>query len=218
MKLKVIIAHDLLLLRDAIASLLSESNNFEIIGESSCNVELLHLCKTVKPDILITYLTQHNDRILSIISEIKSFNKSIKILAITEIEDEYLYLKLYGTGISAIVYSNSSHILLIEALDMISKGNNFIKIYNNQLEVLNLEDKLNSLFAPSIIKPPKLTPREKEVLRLIGEGLTTKEISEKLVLSKRTVDYFRGALIQKLRVNSTAGLIHRAIMLTSEVA
>ncbi len=217
MKLKVVVAHDLLLLRDAIASLLSESSNIEIIGESSCNVELIHLCRTAKPDILISYIPHNADKIIPILSEIKTLSKNIKILAITEIEDEKLYLKFYGTGINGIVYSNSSHMLLIEAINMIYRENIFVKIYDNKIELLNLEEKINSIFMRSSRQTLKLTPREKEVLHLIGEGLTTKEISEKLMLSKRTIDYFRGALIQKLHVNSTAGLIRRAIILNSEL-
>ena len=217
MKLKVIIAHDLLLLRDAISSLLTESGKIEIIGESSCNVDLIDLCRINKPDILISYISHNNAKIIPIISEIKAFNMGIKILAITDIDDERFYLKYYGIGINGIVYSNSSQILLIEAIERIFSENIFIKIFNNEIEVFNPEEEINSFFLGRSIKTPRLTPREKEVLQLIGEGLTTKEISEKLMLSKRTVDYFRGALIQKLHVNSTAGLIQRAIILNSEV-
>ena len=218
MKLRVVIAHDYLLLRNAIGLLLSCDSEIEIIGESSCNAELVHLCREVKPDILLTYIPSQEDKFISLISEIKVINKAIKILAITEVENNRLYLECYKSGINGIVDPNSSQTLLIKTMKTIFEENIFVKIYNNKMEKFDLQMDFETLLFRCTQRSPKLTPREKEVLMFISEGLTTKEISEKLMLSKRTVDYFRGALIQKLHVNSTAGLIKRAIILNSDMA
>ena len=215
MKLKLVIAHDLLLLRDAIVSLFSDIDNMEIIGEASCNAELINISRTVKPDILLAYTPTNEEKIIPVISDIKNNNRDIKVLLITEIKEERFYLKYFGTGVNGVVDPNSSRTTLISAVKAIFNQNNFIKVSDNKIEKFDLQEKIDLLSARRNHHKVRLTPREKEVLLLISEGLTTKQISEKLMLSKRTVDYFRGALIQKLHVDSTAGLIRRAIILTS---
>ena len=215
MKLKLVIAHDLLLLRDAIVSLFSDIDDMEIIGEASCNAELINISRTVKPDILLAYTPTNEEKIIPVISDIKNNNRDIKVLLITEIKEERFYLKYFGTGVNGVVDPNSSRTTLISAVKAIFNQNNFIKVSDNKIEKFDLQEKIDLLSARRNHHKVRLTPREKEVLLLISEGLTTKQISEKLMLSKRTVDYFRGALIQKLHVDSTAGLIRRAIILTS---
>ncbi len=215
MKLKVVVAHDLLLLRDAIVSLLAGYDSMEISGESSFDQKLINICRADKPDILLAYAPPDVDKIFPLITDIKNCCRNLKVLLITEIKEEGLYLKYFAVGVNGVVDPNSSRAILISAVKTIFYEKNFIKVYDNKIEKFDYQENIDLLFTRRTQHKVRLTPREKEILLLISEGLTTKQISDKLMLSKRTVDYFRCALIQKLHVDSTAGLIRRAIILTS---
>lgn len=218
MKNKILVAHDLSLFRHAIALLFSNYDRFEIIEETGCNAELVHLCGVEKPDLLIIYVPSDYQKIIWIISEIKAMQSSIKILAITDTEEAIINLKLFEAGVNGVISSNSSPDLLHKAVDFIYKKNIRLKVYNNNIEKFDIRPEVDKYFIGRNKRQLRLTPREKEVLLLISEGLTTRQISERLRLSKRTIDHFRGALIQKLHVRSTAGLIRSAIMMNSEIS
>ena len=217
MKIRLLVANDLSLFGHAIASLFSGNEIYEIIEVTRCNAELVHLCRIESPDLLITYIPANYEKIISIISEIKAMYRSVKILAITDTDRESINLKLFKAGVNGIFDSGSSPEFLHQAVQYIYGENALLKVQNNNIEKFDIRPDIDKFFIERKRGLPKLTTREKEVLLLISEGLTTKQISERLSLSKRTVDYFRGALIQKLHVRSSAGLIRRAIMINSEI-
>lgn len=133
---------------------------------------------------------------------------AIRILALTNL-DSVLYIhNMFRLGVSGYVLKNSDPDRLIEAIEAVYQGETFLAtVLKDQLEKFQLDMRKEAAVRPS------LTPREKEILQLTVNGDTIQEISEKLFIGLRTVEYYRSNLFLKLEVKNMASLIKKALKL-----
>jgi DNA-binding NarL/FixJ family response regulator len=199
----IVIADDHALFRRGLKSLLEEEADLKVIAEAGDGLELLNLLKSKKlaPHLVILDISMPNLRGIEAIREIKAINSKVKILIVTMHKDkEYLYEALIA-GADGYFLKMDAHSELFAAIDKIRKG----KIYVSPHLAEKLEDDWEHIrrgLGKSI-----LTNREKEVLKLITEGHSNKEIGNVLFVSVHTVERHRANIMKKLNVKKTADLV-----------
>ena len=207
---KVIIADDHQLFTEGIKNLLRKSDrfDFEIVGEASNGNLLVSLLKTVQADVLLLDLNMPEQDGLAVIDVIRKQYKELRILTLTMYDEAKLVKSAFKSGVDGYMLKNSDPRELITAIDTILQG----KTYVGEGVVLVTNGNkngfaVNKIFIDKFIKKYNLTKRELEILKLITQALSNKEIAKELFISDQTVSVHRKNIMRKLGVNNTAGLI-----------
>jgi DNA-binding NarL/FixJ family response regulator len=203
----VVLADDHAMFRQGIRRILEELPGVEILGESGDGLELLKLLKKTSPDLVILDLSMPNLRGMEAVREIKAISPKIKILILTmHKEREYLYFALKA-GVNGFLLKEDADSELLKALDAIRRE----KLHVSPLLTEYLPGLLGHLYSRKAEFADILTDREKQVLKLIAEGKSSREIGELLYISARTVQNHRVNIMRKLNLKKTADLIKYAI-------
>jgi DNA-binding NarL/FixJ family response regulator len=207
---RIILADDHALLRQGLKRILSEIAGLEVVGEARDGLELLQMMNTVSSDLIILDISMPNLRGIEAIHEIKARCPDVKILVLTmHKESEYLRQAI-SAGADGYLLKEDADVELFSAIEKIRKG----KIYITQKLSEELTDdwaRIKRGDAKPLTNQEKLTVREKEVLKMIAEGKSSREIASVLFISARTVDHHRANMMEKLNVKKTADLVKYAI-------
>lgn len=187
--------------------LLSRNKGLEIIGESSNTDEMLAKVKTLHPDVLMFDYNNGDQFALSDITEVKKVSPSTKILVISSDENKENINKALEFGINSFLTKQCDKDEISSAIIASSKGEKFF--CNKVLDII-LEKHL-SKDDEDDCKPTELTVREIEVVKLIAEGNSSKEIADHLHLSPHTVYTHRKNVMRKLKIKSASELILYAV-------
>jgi len=208
---RIILADDHTLFRQGVKRILTEVVDLEIIGEAGDGFQLLTLLNQLTPDMILLDISMPNLRGIEAIHEIKTLHPSVKVLILTMHNDkEYLYQAI-SAGAEGYLLKENADSELFSAIERIRQG----RIYVSP----NLSEELTEDWVrisrggwrkPSFERE-RLTTREREVLKLIAEGKSSKEIADLFFISVRTVERHRANLIDKLNVKKTADLVKYAI-------
>ena len=207
---KVVIADDHQLFTEGIKNLLRKSDrfDFEIVGEAANGKLLVSLLKTVQADVLLLDLNMPEQDGLAVIDTIRSQYKELKILALTMYDEAKLVKSAFKSGVDGYMLKNSDPRELISAIETILEGKTYV---GEGVELITNGNKngfaVNKIFIDKFIKKYNLTKRELEILKLITQALSNKEIAKELFISDQTVSVHRKNIMRKLGVNNTAGLI-----------
>lgn len=208
--IKCIIVDDHKIVIDGIKAMLFGINEIQIIGEASCGSEFLVLLNNIKADIAIIDVKLPDISGIDIVKQITRNYPSIKTIMLTSQDDEETILKAVQAGVMGFLPKNTNQIEFINAIKTIYDGaeyfgSNISKIIYSSFAKQLKEDGSN------ISNKPSFTAREKEIIVLISEGLSYKEISEKLFISVRTVETHKKNLQEKLSLKTNADIIKYAI-------
>lgn len=186
---------------EGIRSLLQYEKNIEWMGHAMNANSCLAFLKNQQPDIILMDISLPDKNGIDLCKEVKEKYPGIFIIGLSTFNQQSFIQKMMENGASGYVLKNASQVELMEAIQTVIKG----KIYFSEEAAKTLHN---------IIKPNnKVSRREKEVLELIAEGLTTSEIAQKLFISMTTVDTHRKNLLTKFETKNTASLIHIATQL-----
>lgn len=211
-KIKVVIADDHTLFRSGIISLIEDDEEIEIIGQASNGRELIKLYQELKPDLLLIDISMPEKTGLEAAGEIRANDETVKILFLSMHEGpDYIYHSIKSGG-NGLINKNIIKGELITAIKSVINGQDYFGIEYSENDIREILNKYESFTKPSVfVQPTRLTEKEKEVLLLISDGLTSNEIADKLNISKRTVDSHRQNIMQKLNLNSLPELIKYSI-------
>lgn len=201
-KIKIILADDHPLIRAGFKTLLGKNEDFEILGEAGNGKELINLVKVQTPDIVLIDISMPEMSGLDAFVEIRKELPDIKFIVLSMHEEREYVLKAVRNGINGYLLKNVGREELEDAIRNVHAGG---KCFSPVVAGI-LAD---SIQAPEE-SPGLITSREKEVLSLVAEGFSTKQIADKLDISARTVESHRVNLLKKLKVNNTAELIKKA--------
>ena len=215
-KARIVLAEDHTILRQGLRALLSADPGFEIVGEACDGREAVRCVEKLAPDLLLMDLSMPRMNGMEAIREIKKRYPQTRIIALTvHREEEYLVTTLQA-GAEGYVLKDATHEELVLAINSVMAGKPYLspavagKIIEGYLEKKNIEQPVSSR--------QKLSPREREVLKLIAEGYRNKQIATELCISLKTVEKHRANLMKKLDLHNTAaltvyavgkGLVHR---------
>ena len=206
---RIVLADDHILLRHGLKSIIESSDGFKVIAEADDGAELLSLLHKITPDLVILDISMPKIRGLEAAAEISKNFPDIKTLILTMHKgSQYLHHAL-SAGVDGYLLKEDAPKEIFTAIDTIRQGRKYI----SPLLLSELTDEMARAYQTGEFKimSTPLTLREREVLKLIAEEKTNKEIAELLNISLRTVHHHRASLMQKLNIRKTAGLVRYAI-------
>lgn len=203
----VLLADDHAVVAEGLASLLRES--FTLVGIVRDGRALLEASERMRPDVIVTDISMPLLNGLDAIRQVRNRRADARVVVLTMHSDPDLAVQAFRAGASGYVLKASPGEELLAAIRTVAKGHVFLTplITRDILEVL-LEAREEPRGAGS-----KLTPRQREVLQLIGEGRTMKEIANLLGISPRTAETHKYEMMQLLGVGTTAELVQHAVRL-----
>ncbi|WP_159022853.1 response regulator transcription factor [Formosa sp. L2A11] len=202
--INVVLADDHILVRDGIKSLLEDQEGVHVIAEASNGKEALEVVERALPDVLIVDIRMPEMNGIEVVAELKKTNKTIKTLVLSMHDSEEYVLNAISAGADGYLLKGSSKEEFMKALHMIAEGGKYFTgdissiIINSMIN--NGGKQLEEKEAPEATF--KLTKREKQILGLVLDGKSNKEIAEDLDVSKRTAEVHRFNLMKKLDVKN----------------
>lgn len=210
--LNILLAEDHTIVRNGIRMLLETDDDIKIVGEAVNGNEVLEKIKQKEEiDIILADINMPELDGISLIKEAKALDPNIQVVILSMHDNEKYVMQAFLEGASGYMLKNVSADELIFSLKFISNGGSYLCSELTMKIVQNLIH--NKQYAPNHTKVAiDFSLREIEVLNLIAEGLTNSEMSEKLFISKRTIEGHRQSLIEKTNSKNTAALIRFAVL------
>lgn len=205
MNLQLVLADDHSIVRDGIRALLTQEEGIHVKGEARNGNEVLELLSVVKVDLVLMDIDMPEMNGLEATRIIQKTYPSVKVIVLSMHDEKAMIQAMIAAGVDGYLLKNTPKAELVKAIYEVAQGNSYFPV-----EVKSrLLEKDSEAFRKG--KLVDLTDREIEILTCIAEGLSNKEIGEKLFISHRTVDTHRTNLMQKLDVHNVAGLVRLAI-------
>jgi len=208
-KKRIVIAEDQRIVRKGLCSLLTPSDEFEIVGEAEDGLDAVRRVQACKPDLVLLDLSMPKLNGIAAIKEIKHQYPETKILALTVHDSDQHILAAFEAGADGYCLKDATHDELLTSIRSVLSGKTYLspevskKVLEGYLEGRKTLKRTSSW--------DRLTQREKEVLKLVGEGYKTKEIADYLCISWKTVQKHRANIMDKLGVHSASALTAYAI-------
>jgi two-component system, NarL family, response regulator NreC len=200
----VLLADDHAIVAEGLASLLN--SHVVLMGTVGDGGQLLEAARELRPDVIVADMAMPVLSGLEVLRRLKAERIDAKVIFLTMHADAQLATEALRAGASGYVLKHSAGEELIRAIDEVLAG----RVY---LTPLLTKDVITTLTEPTSQPAVRLTPRQREVLRLIAEGRRMKEIAATLQLSTRTVETHKYEMMRALGVDSTAALVRYAIQL-----
>ena len=208
-KYTILLADDHSILRAGLRSILNTKSELDVVAEASNGIDAIKAALSIKPDLLLTDLSMPKKNGTEAISEIKKRLPDTKCLVLTmHTSEEHIRMAL-NAGADGYILKDDSHEELLTAIKTVLSGKTYLSpsICGNVVHGY-----LNSSAAVKSVTPSDaLTPREREVIKLIAEGNRSKDIAEDLSISIKTVEKHRSNLMKKLDMHSISNLTNYAI-------
>jgi two-component system response regulator NreC len=206
-RIRVLIADDHTIVRSGVRLLLEAQTDMEVVGEALTGDAAVEMANTLQPDVVLMDISMPGLDGMQATRRIKEKSPLIGILVLTMHRSDEHFFAMLQAGASGYVLKAAETNELLSAIRSVARGEAFL--YPAMAKRL-MQDYLSRTPAYADPETSLLTPREKEILRLIGDGYTNKEIAERLVLSPSTVHSHRNNLMRKLDLNTQHGLIQYA--------
>jgi DNA-binding NarL/FixJ family response regulator len=212
-KKTILIIDDHPLFREGLKAIIGRDNRFEVVGEAGNGREGLRLAKKLKPDLVLVDMSLPDQSGIQLTRELKNASLKTRIMIITMHSKVDYIVKAFQAGATAYVVKESAPERLIQGMDTVLEGEYFMdssvshKVVEKLMQFPKKEAKITNASYDT------LTSREQEIMVFLAEGLSSKEIAEKLFISPKTVDNHRTNILRKLNLHSTIELIRYAARL-----
>src|SRR3954469_25055791 len=210
MSFDVLMVDDHKIMRVGIKDILRHSDEFRVVGESEDGTDAVQYCRKSRPDIILMDIGLPGLNGVETTQEILRHFPEARVIILSMYDDEHSVVSAIRAGARAFVLKKASDSDLIDALRTVAKGGSYLspQVSDRLLNRIQRGD-LESKQLPSALDG--LSPRELQVLRMVAEGKTSKEIAVMLDLGLQTVRSYRKTMMKKLNVNNVAGLTQLAL-------
>jgi two-component system response regulator NreC len=206
---RVLIADDHAVVREGIRHVLTASRDFQVVAEANTAAEALRLTMTHCPDVLVLDISMPDGTGFDTLAKLRRAMPAVRVLILSIHDNERYVLESVKAGAHGYLCKDSSPAELRDAVRALHRGESYFSdAISRRLAAARQSDELRAERAGKI---SALTPREREVLRRIVQGLTNKEIAAQLEISTRTVESHRESLMLKLGVRHVAALTRLAL-------
>ncbi len=205
----IVLADDHAIIRQGLKKIIEEDSTLRVIGEVGDGLELLNLLRDIKPDCIILDISMPNLRGIEAIAEAKKRCPGVKILLLTMHKNEQYFNCAMSAGADGYLLKEDSDAELLDAINKVLGGDIYISPYF--IKMMGTETIISYKNKDRLAPCEPLTTRERQVLKLVAEGMTSRDIAEKLSISARTVEHHRANLMKKLNLKNAADLIRYAI-------
>lgn len=210
-KIRIVLADDHKVVRSGLRSLFRSGGEFSVVGEAADGEAAIRMVEKLKPDIALIDISMPRLNGIDAVGIIRKKNPETKILILTIHENEAYVDEMIRAGANGYILKNAEKKEIFAAVRSIVTGGTFFSPSISKLMIEGFIKRAKDQLSSRSRLDQRLTKRETEVLRFIAEGLTNKQIAEKLSLSVRTVNTHRSNLMQKLNLHTTAALVQYAI-------
>ncbi len=208
-KIRVILADDHHLVRKGFRALLDPEPDIEVVGEAVDGREAMELVEALYPDVLVMDLEMPGMSGLEAASRLKKKRLPVRILVLTMHKEPHHILEVLQAGVAGYILKDAAISDLVEGIRAVYRGESYLSPAVSSRLVTGLLDRLGREEARSPLE--LLTDREREVLQLIAEGHSRREIARRLYISPKTVDTHRLNLKRKLGARDDATLVRLAV-------
>jgi two-component system response regulator NreC len=208
-RIRILIADDHGIVRKGLRLQLEQHDEFEIVGEASEGREAVRMAEDLAPDVIIMDIAMPNLNGIQATAQVVKKNPEIGVIILSMYSDETYLMRTLAVGAKGYLLKETAEVDLDNAVRSVAQGkpffspaiaNTLLQDYMRQLQQRGLQDSYDLL-----------TEREKEVLQLLAEGKSNKEIASMLNLSTNTVETHRTRLMQKLNLHSSAEIVLYAV-------
>jgi len=207
--IRIIVADDHAVMRRGLRLILEQQVDFQVLGEANDGREAMSMAESLKPDVAVLDITMPNLNGIEAARQISAKHPGVAIVILSMHADEGYVLRALKAGARGYLLKESPEADFIQAVRAVSEGKAFfspavsrmlVEDYVRQLQDKDIEDSYELL-----------TPREREILQLIAEGKSNKDVANLLNLSLYTVETHRGNMLEKLNLHSVPELILYAV-------
>ena len=207
-KIKVLLVDDHPFVREGVRSCLTRYEQFEVVAEAASGQEAIHKAQEFAPDIIVMDITMPGMNGLEATRCLREFCPQARVLILTVHEKKEFVREMIQSGARGYVRKNTSPVELVSAIERIHRGETF---FMPEVAQAFFEDYVLSGGKLEQTVPQRLSPRERQVLSMIVEGLASKEIADRFALSVRTVEKHRQRIMKKLGIHKATELVKYAI-------
>lgn len=201
--IRVALAEDHRIVREGISALLARQDDFDVVGETGDGLRVAGLVERTRPDVLVADLMLPGLGGLEITRRLRSQAPRTRVVVLSMHSSAALVVQALRAGASAYVLKEASAAELLRAIREAVAGRRFLSASLSQLRITEVGD-LDDPYGD-------LTPREREILQLTAEGLTSRETAERLGISPRTAEWHRAQIQRKLGFRGVAELTRFAV-------
>lgn len=203
MPIQVLLADDHTLVRQGLRVLL-EREGFAVVAEASDGHEAVRLAQEHHPQVAVVDLVMPLLNGVDAVREIQRVSPETKTVILTMLSENHYILEALKSGAKGFVMKTHASEDLVQAIREAARGRTYLSPEVSQTVVQAYQDKAD-------LRPEPLSPRERQVLQLIAEGKSTKEVASVLGISVKTAETHRTRIMEKLDIHETAGLVRYAI-------
>src|ERR1700754_3945391 len=209
MAFDVVLVDDHKLVRDGVRTILERSAEFRVVGETDSGSDAVQMCRKVAPDIVLMDIGLPGMNGIETTTELLRHCPGVKVVVLSMYDDENSVVGAIRSGARAFVLKKASSAELLDALRTVARGGSYLssQVSDRLLTRIQRGDLETHDRSPL----EQLSPRELQVLRLVAEGKTSKDIAVMLDLGLQTVRSYRKTMMKKLGVNNVAGLTQLAL-------
>jgi RNA polymerase sigma factor (sigma-70 family) len=204
--IRVLIADDHALVRAGFRALVEKIEGLVVVGEAGKGSEALELVKELRPNLMLLDLTMPDGSGFEVLAQVKKQFPEIRVIVLTVHEAGEYAMRALRDGAAGFLPKSVAGTELEQAIQAVLRGERYVPTETSVKAMLEYEKGTTKrdLLAT-------LSPRQREVLRLIAEGRTTKQIAQELKISVKTVETHRAQLMERLDIHDVAGLVRYAI-------
>jgi two-component system response regulator NreC len=199
--IRVVIAEDHTLIREALVKLLGESRKIDVVGEAATGATAVSMTKRLKPDVLLLDVTMPEKDGLQALAELQQLHVATKVIILTMHEDEAHGVRALRAGAAGFIRKSATVDELMSAIEKVHKGEQVAPS-----EIVAALNRKRSEHPAQI-----LSQREFQVMSYLAAGKTNREIADTLSISVKTVDTHRGHVLKKLRLRNNSDITRFAI-------
>jgi DNA-binding NarL/FixJ family response regulator len=204
-KIEILLCEDHAIFRDGIKSTLEGDNGVQVIAEAENGEECLTLLETHSPHIILMDINMPVMDGIACLKEVKSKYPDIKVIALTQYDEKRFVKQMLKNGASGYLLKSTSRREMMIAFKEVLNGRTYIaEEASNNLQDLKAEVQPNNLF-------PDLSDREKEIIKMLCSGLSSKQIGDAQNISHHTVESHRSNIFKKIEAQNIAGLVKWAV-------
>lgn len=208
-KIRVLVVDDHTIVRNGICALLRLAGDIEVVGEASNGREALEMVRKCAPDVMLIDIAMPNMSGLEATRRVRKESQGVKVLVLTQYDDKEHVLGAIEAGASGFISKTAASSDLASGIRSVHRGDSFLS--PSAAKFLVEDYQLEATLRKEQDPYKQLSDREREVLKLLAEGHTAREIADMLVVSVKTVEGHKTNLMSKLDIHNRTDLVKYAL-------